>query len=319
MKPDTTDDIDPVDEPLREVSRIPRIPRAAARRSASHHGAHGLNLPVPKEILRRVGFQKLVAISDNGLEYLASILDELEKDTCIHSWQGYLAGSHVVSGTDRVRALLEADQAQRPTQVFVYVGVREDESVEPVGVAAVAERIRLDFPHEGFPVIARAYIRHAYRGQGFYPSIVRHRLDYCVQEWGSQLRAVHLGSADPVVWRSVARGPLFSAPFLFVGTEELRVGEATHRVRDFLAFTPGYKRELLDTLEAVCEGDAVPAPVTHAAHGLRRFILEGAKEIPYGEVLARVEASRAAGWDAPRTSRAVRELFAFCDAIPLTR
>ena len=61
---------------------------------------------------------------------------------------------------------------------------------KPVGVAAVAERIRADFPYEGFPVMARAYVRHAYRGMGFYPGIVRQRLDYCVQEWGSRLRAV---------------------------------------------------------------------------------------------------------------------------------
>ncbi len=274
---------------------------------------------MPKEILRGVGFRTFLAISGNGVEYLAAILEELEKDTCIHSWQGYLAGSDGVTGTERVKALLEADRARRPTQVFVYVGVRDDGTVEPVGVAAVAERIDSDFPYEGFPVIARAYIRHAYRGQGFYPSIVRHRLDYCVQEWGSRLRAVHLGSADPVVWRTVARGPFFSAPFLFVGTEELKVGRETHRVRDFLAFTPGYRSELLDTLDAVCEGAAVPEPVQEAVDGLRRFVLKGAADMSYGELMARIDASRTAGWDATRTSEAVRELFAFCDAVPLTR
>ena len=99
---------------------------------------------------------------------------------------------------------------------------------------------------------------------------------------------MHLGSADPVVWRSVARGPLFSAPFLFVGTEELRVGEATHRVRDFLAFTPGYKRELLDTLDAVCEGDAVPAAVhqtveLHEAKRLARRVLHRLRDEGRGQ------------------------------------
>ena len=277
------------------------------------------SLPVPKELLRRVGFRKVVAISDNGVEYLAAILEELETDPCIHSWQGHLARTSAPSGTERVKALLEADRAQRPTQVFVYVGVRTDGTMEPLGVAAVAERIRSDFPYDGFPVIARAYIRHAYRGQGFYPSIVRQRLDYCVQEWGSRLRAVHLGSADPVVWRTVGRGPFFSAPFTFVGTEELQVGDATHRVRDFLAFTPGYKGEILDDLDAVTEGGAIREPVAQAIDGLRRFVLGGVREISYGEVLERVQVSREAGWDATRSSSAIRELFAFCDAVPLTR
>ena len=278
-----------------------------------------LTLTVPKELLRSCGFRNVVAISDNGLEYLASILDELEQDSCIHSWQGHLARAGEASGIERVRVLLQADQAQRPTQVFVYVGVREDGAIEPVGVAAVAERIRADFPYEGFPVMARAYIRHAYRGQGFYPSIVRQRLDYCVQEWGSRLRAVHLGSADPSVWRTVSRGAFFSAPFLFVGTEELHVGQETHRVRDFLAFTPGFQAELLESIEGVSEGGAAPEAVVEAIEALSRYILRGAKEVPYGELIARLEASRAAGWDAPRVSRPLRELLAFCDAIPLTR
>ena len=37
-------------------------------------------LAVPKELLRSCGFRSVVAISDNGLEYLAKILDELEQD-----------------------------------------------------------------------------------------------------------------------------------------------------------------------------------------------------------------------------------------------
>ena len=276
-------------------------------------------LAVPKELLRSCGFSSVVAISDNGLEYLASILEELERDPCIHSWQGHLARTGDSSGIERVRVLLEADQAQRPTQVFVYVGVRDDGGIEPVGVAAVAVRIRADFPYEGFPVMARAYVRHAYRGMGFYPGIVRQRLDYCVQEWGSRLRAVHLGSADPVVWRTVSRGASFSAPFLFVGTEELHVGKETHRVRDFLAFTPSFRGDLIETLDGVSEGGDVPAPVQAAVDALRTYVLSGAKVMPYGELVNRIEASRNAGWDAPRISRPVRELLAFCDAIPLTR
>lgn len=277
------------------------------------------SLAVPKELLQRCGFRSVIAIDDNGLDYLASILEELERDTCIHSWQGHLALAGEAGGIERVRALLEADQAQRPTQVFVYVGVGQDGDVEPIGVAAVAERIRADFPVEGFPVMARAYIRHRYRGMGFYPCIVRQRLDYCVQEWGSRLRAVHLGSADPTVWRTVSRGPLFSAPFLFVGTEELHVGDETHRVRDFLAFTPAFLADLMETLDGVSEGGDVPVPVQDAVDALRAYVLGGAKAIPYGELLSRLKASRAAGWDAARASRPVRELLAFCDAIPLTR
>jgi hypothetical protein len=122
-----------------------------------------------------------------------------------------------------------------------------------------------------------------------------------------------------VVWRTVARGPLFSAPFTFVGTEELQVGEATHRVRDFLAFTPGYKGEILDHLDALSEGGPVPESVAHAIDGLRRFVLGGVRDISYGELYRRIEVSRESGWDASRTSPAARELLAFCDAIPLTR
>ena len=79
-------------------------------------------LALPKELLRACGFRSVIAIDDNGLDYLAAIIEELEQDSCIHSWQGHLATTGDASGIERVRALLEVDQAQRPTQ---RVGVEE--------------------------------------------------------------------------------------------------------------------------------------------------------------------------------------------------
>ncbi len=276
-------------------------------------------LPVPRSRLRACGLTALLATPEPNAEQLGPILDELAHDSCVHSWQGHLALAQDKDVAHRVQALLDADRAQRPTTVFAYLGITPTNEVIPVGVAAVAERIRSDFPFEGFPVIARAYICHAYRGRGLYPSLVRHRLDYCVQEWGDRLRGVHLGSADPAVWQTAARGPFFSAPFLFIGTEDLRVGDKVHRVKDFLSMTPSFLGDLNEGLDKVLDGFSSHSEALEATALLKRFVREGDEGVSYGDLFAALEKSAGAGRDLRKASQAIRELLAFCDAIPLTR
>lgn len=283
-------------------------------------GARGQTLPVSKDLLRENDFVRLIATSEVIGSTLGPLLNELAQESCIHSWQGHLAKVSEISEDERVLSLLAADREQRPTTVFVYIGIAKDGSMTPVGAAAVAERIRADFPFEGFPVIARAYISRKYRGLGFYPFMVRHRLDYCVQEWGRRLRGVHLGSGDSKVWRTVSNGTYFSAPFLFVGEEGLRVGDEVHKVRDFLSLTPSFRRILSEAMDREKDTESPDSLLYRAADAIQKFIVEGANVVPYGEVCARTqELLDSTGIDLRSRHQSLRELFAFFDAIPLDR
>ena len=274
-------------------------------------------LPVSKDILNEGDIDRLLVTSAIDERTLGPLLDELQSETCIHSWQGYLSRFTDEKGKDRVDALLRADQEARPTTTFVYFALSAQGAVIPVAAATVAERIHSSFPYEGFPVIARAYISRRFRGLGIYPFLVRHRIDYCVEEWGRRLRAVHLGSADPKVWKTVSRGPQFSVPFLYIGNESLKVGDTAHDVRDFLSLSEPYRRALLDAAERKMEKTPTGAPVHQLAEGVHKYVSRGHRFMPYGELAARREAAGVDGTNWVKRCQPVRELLAFCEAVPL--
>jgi len=276
-------------------------------------------LPVSKDVLREAGIDRLMVTSVVSESTLGPLLDELEREDCVHSWQGLLEAARETGSQSRVAALITAEQRVRPTTTFIYFALEPQGQTLPVGAATVAARIHADFPYEGFPVIARAYIARRFRGVGIYPFLVRHRIDYCVEEWGRRLRAVHLGSADPKVWRTVRSDFQFSAPFLHIGFENLKVGSHHHDVKDFLSLGGRFRTRLLEEASEDMTTNAEGTPGYRIGEAMQKFVQAGHSGMPYGQLRDRFDQALEGGHDWRGRRQAMRELVAFCDAIPLNR
>jgi hypothetical protein len=89
-------------------------------------------------------------------------------------------------------------------------------------------------------------VRPQFRKRGLYRHILGHRLEYCLEKWGSGLKAIHLGSASRAVWEAVALHGGFALNFVHVGDEDLEVRGEVHRVPALMAFHPSYKRDVIE-------------------------------------------------------------------------
>lgn len=230
-----------------------------------------VEIPVSEEALSTLGWRCVVARTE-GIEHLLSpLLAELRRDDCVHSWRQRLPNyGHIDSAS--VVGLLEAEKVRRPTTTFAYVALGYDDSEHVVAAGTISDRIRSTFSYEAFPVLARCFIRQAYRGHGLYRAILRHRYEACFRAWGDRLAAIHLGSAEPAVWKVATQDSSFQAPFVHIGDEDLEVADALHPVRDFLAFGPSFVTRLLTQVEEAGDGSRVSALHDHlrglTAHGL---------------------------------------------------
>jgi GNAT superfamily N-acetyltransferase len=219
-------------------------------------------LSVSEETLALLGWRRVVARTE-GIEHLLSpLLAELRRDDCVHSWRQRLPKyGHIDSAS--VVGLLEAEKVRRPTTTFAYVAISDDDSEHVVAAGTISDRVRSGFNYDAFPVLARCFIREAYRGHGLYRAILRHRYDACFRAWGDRLAAIHLGSAEPAVWAVAMKDSAFPSPFVHIGDEELEVADAIHPVRDFLAFGPHYVKRLLAQVDEAGDGPCVRALATH--------------------------------------------------------
>lgn len=222
-------------------------------------------LSLPADLLEALRASAVRAVPDPDPASLVPLLADLAAEDCGHSWRTWLQQDR--GGDDRQRAVrvLQRERAARPTTVWAYVAEGPD-GPRTVGVATLSDRVHADFPHDGFPVLARAYVRPDSRGNGLYPHLVRHRLARCQARWGRRLQAVHIGAADRPVDQTVNRQDL-ALRFVYVGDEGLRVAGRTWRVRDYVAFTPAFIQSL-------------PA----APPELRTFAREGAERVRWGDL-----------------------------------
>ncbi|MEE2779497.1 MAG: hypothetical protein VYE15_03165 [Myxococcota bacterium] len=246
---------------------------------------------------------------------LPPLLQELRLEPCAHSWRHHLPTSGAVDASV-AEVLLDEEEAVRPTKTFVYVAKRLDGSDEIVAAASVSERIKSSFPYEGFPVLARCYVRPNYRGRGLYGVILRHRFEYCLQRWGDELRAIHLGSGDTSVWWVATRLEAFSPPFLHIGHEDLEVAGTIHDVRDLLAFSPAYVQRLVRQGQTAGNGPAAKAMMDH----LRALTTEGLPKAGIVALRPLVEAAEAeAGVDLLAEESPLNRLVTLGEAIPVVR
>jgi hypothetical protein len=248
-------------------------------------------VPVPRPTLARRGWKRVIAAAPEP-ESFGRLLKELRAERSVHSWRWMAARGGL-------RGLLAEEARRRPGTVYAYYAVRRDGARELVGAAALAERVRAGFPHAGFPVAARGFVRPRFRGAGLYEPLLAHRVAVCRRVWGAALDGIHLGSANPRVWRSARRGT-GGAVFLPIGAESLPAGRGRRRVRDFLYFSPAFARRL----RAECADTPLASPV---ARMLRRGLP------PRGHAALR------AAWEAAgRPSRALGRLLDLFAAIPLS-
>ena len=199
-------------------------------------------LPLPAGLLEALRAARVRAIPDPESDSLIPLLTDLAAEDCGHSWRTSLQLAPDANEQRRAGQVLEREYRARPTTIWSYVADRPEGSVT-IAVATVSDRVHTDFPHDGFPVLARAYIRPEARGCGLYPHLVRHRLTRCQSRWGQRLQAVHIGAADRPVDATLNREDL-PLRFVHVGDESLQVAQRTWTVRDYVAFTPAFIEKL---------------------------------------------------------------------------
>lgn len=233
---------------------------------------------------------ELEASTDFSAEEAWLVLGELRSEGCGHSWRTALQRPQVLPPRAMFRSLL-AESERRPTTVFLYRLAEAGRESPPVAIAAVSDRVRHDFPHSGFPVLARCYIRPKYRGRGLYREIVHHRLAFCEERWGEALRGIHVGAASPQIARCL--DGLEGIDFQRIGQETLHIAGDNYVVDDYLAIYPDFRAQL----------SALPPPWADAC----KEFLSG--KLPFSAF------KDACGPDELPTP--LRQLIDLCDAIPI--
>ena len=233
---------------------------------------------------------ELEASTDFSAEEAWLVLSELRSEGCGHSWRTALQRPEDLPPRAMFRSLL-AESERRPTTVFLYRLVEAGHESPPVAIAAVSDRVNHEFPHAGFPVLARCYIRPRYRGRGLYRKIVRHRLTFCEQRWGEGLHGVHVGASSPLIASCLDQ--FEGIKFQRVGQEILHIAGDNYLVQDYLAIYPGFQAQL----------NALPDPLA----GVCTEFLNGA--IKFSAFKA---ACGPTGIPTP-----LKQLIDLCDAIPL--
>lgn len=268
----------------------------------------GVDLPI--SVLRSFGWSRLVASAHLDHDDVRTVLQEIGAETCAHSWR-------TCNPRWDAALLREWENQRRPTDIIGYYGLLPGGRRRIAGVAAIAHAIDRQFPHLGFPVLARAFIRPAYRGRGLYGRLLDHRLSVCRRRWGPALRAIHMGSREPRVWQVIARARPGWPPFVHVGDEALVLRDQRHVVRDFVMFTTGFGRALLAATGA---DNAAPAPVRALRDRLARMLAAQ----PGGQHFHRVSdaferACADTDWFTRHDPAPIEQFLALCQAIPLAR
>jgi GNAT superfamily N-acetyltransferase len=235
----------------------------------------------------------------------AELLCSLSTEDSTHSWRKLLPDTGV-SARD-VEHLLEHEQRHRPTTFYWFYSTQAGGAAELFGVATLADRISASFPIEGFPVIARSYIRPAYRGRGLYSHLARHRVKECRARFGGELRGIHFGTNEPSVLNANRR-QMPTMP-ICLGEELITLPEGQRHVSCYMSLVPRYLEQLRGELEELAANHALYSAA-------QRFLVYGFER----EGAAISGASLSAAVRALGTTvdlPAWRELFAFCDAVPL--
>ncbi len=270
---------------------------------------------VPEARLDALGWRRLVACSAaDAAPSLGPLLGALRDEDCVHSWKAHLppTGPCDVAAVTR---LLAAERARRPTVAFAYIAEAQTGGREVVAVGCVSSRLRADLSAVGFPVLARCFVRRQWRGRGLYRAVLSHRLAWCEARWGAELRAVHLGTADPAVWKVATTDDTLGPPFLHIGDEDLVVGDDVHAVHDLLRFSSPYAACLLAEARAL---EAAPGGA-EAGRRLQQLVQLGLPACGAVGLEAALAESSPAAQAVAASSPGLEALLMLTRAIPVTR
>lgn len=169
---------------------------------------------------------------------LTPLLEALRGEPCTHTWQPLLAARprHRVFET-----FLQILAHGRPGRVFTYYQPTP-QGPAAVAVGVVSDKIAKSFPHDGMPVLGRAFVRADMRGQRLYSLVLRHRLAYCQAHWDSSLSAIHLGTSSGPIEHCFRRH--HQGTVIYLGDETL---QGQGKVRALLGLTPTFERGLLQS------------------------------------------------------------------------
>ncbi len=214
-------------------------------------------LRLPREVLRSLGVGAVRVVEGLDRKCVGRLLVALASESDVgHTWRRIIGGKDVDAG-----GLVDAVEAQlakgRPTTCYTYVGERQSGDKVAVGFAAISEKVSVDFPFSGYPVLARAFINPKLRGLGLYRHIVAHRVEVCELRWGVDLMAIHMGAATPPVVSLQRSRVGYMEPFVQIGHEILDLGVQSIEVSDLLAVSPRFMAELTESLGdniALCNG-----------------------------------------------------------------
>jgi hypothetical protein len=179
-------------------------------------------IEVDQETLRRIGFSHVLAkesICSKGIQILS---EELIQCKSAHSWKP------LVQDNFSLDSIHHYEEKKRPSIIFSYYG----DSKEYIGSAVVAFKINHKFNYQGYPVLARAFIREKYRNNRLYYPILCHRINFCEQLLGDNLCAIHMGSNNPRIYNLIEKRRFLN--FVHIGSEVLEGEKDSPIVRDFI-------------------------------------------------------------------------------------
>ncbi|MBC7743450.1 MAG: hypothetical protein H7061_14735 [Bdellovibrionaceae bacterium] len=163
----------------------------------------------------------------------------LQTDDCVHSWNNI----SMTSAQGALEKLNNYENRIRDTQMFFYYGHTYHNTVEIIAAGCIAHKISHNYKYEGYPVIARCFIRPEFRNLRLYFPILQHRFEYCISLYGKRLKGIHMGTQNPRVF-NVVQNNRFGISFCYLGDEYLNQKGSNERVHDYLWFSNKLKREL---------------------------------------------------------------------------
>jgi hypothetical protein len=249
--------------------------------------------------------EELVVSQVVDADDLRRLLECLGHEDCVHSWKGF--GPNAT-----LDALLQRENELRPTKLFFFY-LRHGNEMRMVAASAVADRVTREFPHAGFCVLGRCYIMPQFRGRGFYRRILYYRLEYCREQFGNALNAIHIGSVNERISRVITNHKLAGWPkFVHLGEEELKVADTISTVGAYILLMPQYVSKMRSALV----GAHAPARVIELRNALSRIESSDIRNL--GMLLKETfEETDAHRWLDERDCREIEHLLSFCSSIPL--
>lgn len=253
------------------------------------------------------GFEITSTASDHDV---FDFVNAIKSEDCIHSWKNM----NFQNSQYFLQDLVQFENTKRPTEIFFYYGVNHQDERILVGAATVALKISNNFKHEGFPVLARCYIKQEYRNLRLYFPILKHRFDYCKNILGNNLRGIHLGSANPRVFNVIKKN-VFGIPFCYLGDEYLSLNQNDSRVHDYLWLSAPLIKELLEIksqLKEKCDG------YQNLISNIQSLVENKYTTSGYHELLNSIATTKLeSNWDPKQSNMALKQILDFMEAIPL--